>query len=237
MLPAGWWRRELLEVGSRKAAFARDMAAILAVGFPILFGPLRPSEAAGLLTALMALSAAITSGFRAHQLVRDGLIERYLGAPVSPYRLFLEAVGVQAGLDLLRILPLLLLLIVRYHPAAPAMATLGLATVFAITFADLCGVLAGVLAPTTGETPVFAVVTVLPPLFLAGVFTPQVRLAGERAALAALLPYSHLHQALMASMGSVSAWPLVDLVRGAIFSSVAWVAVAVLILRRRLASM
>ncbi|HVP37603.1 MAG TPA: ABC transporter permease [Candidatus Saccharimonadales bacterium] len=233
MLPVGVWRRELLELRVRRGSLLLGMVVPMAVALPLLGANPPALHAAAAYTTLAVLTGALVAGRRAAGLRREGLMGRLLATPASPYRLFVETLLAQVALDWVRVLPLLLAVAARYRCAPGAFGELLVAAVPALLLADLVGVAAAAAAGSRGEVPLYALVALLPLLFLAGAYTPAAD-SPLRAAVASVLPFTGLHRAMLAAVGGGPVPAPGPLLGGAAAAALAWLALGLLVLRRRL---
>ncbi|MBI5836935.1 MAG: hypothetical protein HZB25_06810 [Candidatus Eisenbacteria bacterium] len=237
MLPVGLWRREALELRSQRGPLVRGMLVPLAIALPLLGGNPPAFHEAAAYTTLLALTGALAAGRRAAGLMAEGIPTRLLATPASPYRLFADALAVQVCLDFVRALPLLVAIAARHHSSAAGFAALLASAVPALVFATLAGAAAGGLAGSRAEVPVYALVGLLPALFVAGAYTPPDELAAWRVALAGALPLSGLREAMQAVTTGTPPPPLARCAGLSCATAAAWTALALLELRRRLRGM
>jgi ABC-type transport system involved in multi-copper enzyme maturation permease subunit len=104
-----------------------------------------------------------------------------------------------ALIDLAQLLPVLALVAVRHPGGAPWWPALLLATLGTLLCASVLGALASSFTSSPGEVMLYVFIPLLPAFYLAGLFVPP-QGTGARA-VAALLPLSHLHEALIGALG------------------------------------
>jgi ABC-type multidrug transport system permease subunit len=192
------WRRELIELGQRPAALGVKLAYPLVVGVPLLWSTAPSFYASMAITMLAATLAGLGAAAVLTRERANGLQLRYRLLPRPAGRLLLERLTASAAVDLAQLLPLLALIAVR-HPQAPAWwpaVLLSLAgTLLAV---NVLGALASSLASSPGEVMVWVMLPLLPSFYLSGLFVPP---TGVMAAVARLLPFSYLHDALNGAVG------------------------------------
>ncbi|RMF30595.1 MAG: hypothetical protein D6759_11585, partial [Chloroflexi bacterium] len=108
--------------------------------------------------------------------------------------------------DLAQTLPIVALLGVLFHPGG---ATLGLLTATlaaALTCSNVISLLVTLLPGGRREVILYAMITVFALLFLGGVFRPIGPTEGLLKAIAHLVPYAPLHQAVRLAMQGRTVW-------------------------------
>jgi ABC-type multidrug transport system permease subunit len=199
MLAGSIWQRELVEFSQRRRALVIKLLFPLLVAIPLLFSGAPVVYVAMALTMLIAIIGALGAGAVLTRERLLGLSVRYRTLPVTPGRLLLERLSINAAIDLLQLLPVLLLIAIR-HPAQIAWWTaLLLTTAAVLLIGNLLGAVASLLSDSPGEVMLYVFIPLLPVLYLSGVFTPlsqPVLLVISR-----FLPFSYLHEALLGALG------------------------------------
>jgi len=199
MLAGSVWQRELVEFSQRRRALVIKLLFPLLIAIPLLFSRAPVVYVAMALTMLIAIIGALGAGAVLTRERLLGLTVRYRTLPVTPGRLLLERLSINAAIDLLQLLPVLLLIGIR-HPAQIAWwPALLLTTAAVLLIGNLLGAVASLLSDSPGEVMLYVFIPLLPVLFLSGVFTPlndPVLLVASR-----FLPFSYLHEALLGALG------------------------------------
>lgn len=206
MLAGSVWQRELVEFSQRRRALVIKLLFPLLIAIPLLFSRAPVVYAAMALTMLIAIIGALGAGAVLTRERLLGLTVRYRTLPVTPGRLLLERLSINAAIDLLQLLPVLLLIGIR-HPAQVAWwPALLLTTAAVLLIGNLLGAVASLLSDSPGEVMLYVFIPLLPVLFLSGVFAPlsdPVLLVISR-----FLPFSYLHEALLGTLGGQPNLPL-----------------------------
>lgn len=199
MLAGTIWQRELVEFSQRRRALIVKLLFPLLLAFPLLFSGAPVIYAAMALTMLVAIIGALGA---AAVLTRErllGLTLRYRTLPVTPGRLLLERLSINAAIDLLQLLPVVLLVGIR-HPSQVAWWPALLLTVAAVLLiGNLVGAVASTFSDSPGEVMLYVILPLLPVLYLSGVFTPLTQ--PVLLVISRFLPFSYLHEALSGALG------------------------------------
>jgi ABC-2 type transport system permease protein len=196
--PRGILGRELAELTSRRLALAVKLAYPLVVGVPLILSAAPAFYAAMALTMLVALlgglgSAAVLARERA-----SGLQLRYRLLPEPAPSQVMKRVAAGAIIDLLQVVPLLGLIALRHPDRVAWLPSVLITLVGTLLAVDALGALASSLADSPGEVMLYVLIPLLPSFYLSGLFIPM---SGLLAGIALLLPFSHLHAALLGALG------------------------------------
>jgi ABC-2 family transporter len=190
--------RELLEIAVRPRATAIKLVFPLVLGLPLLLSPAPPFYAAMAITMLAATVGSLgPSAVLARE--RGGLQLRYRLLPLRAGRVLAERLAAGALIDLAQLAPVLALIAIRHPGGAAWWPALVLATLGTLLCASVLGALASAFTSSPGEVMLYVFIPLLPAFYLAGLFVPPSG-AGWRA-VAAVLPISHLHEALAGALG------------------------------------
>jgi ABC-2 type transport system permease protein len=198
MLAGSIWQRELVEFAQRRRALVIKLAFPLLIGIPLVSAA-PPFYAAMSLTMLIAIIGALGAGAVLTRERQSGLTLRYRTLPVTPGRLLIERLSTSAVIDLLQVIPVLVLIGLRHPSQFAWWPALLLTTAAVLLIGNLMGAVASVLSDSPGEVMLYAVIVLLPLLYLSAVFTPlsqPVLLTVSR-----LLPFSYLHESLLGALG------------------------------------
>ena len=202
-LPSNIWQREFLEFVQRRRALAIKMLFPLVVGGPLLLSKAPAFYAAMALTMLIAILGALGSGAVLARERSTGLTLRYRLIPSRPGVLLLQRLLADSAIDLLQLLPVLLLLALRHPRGVGWWPSLLLATAGSLLIGNVLGAWASTLTSSPGEVMLYVLLPLLPALYLSGVFVPPTD--PVLGTLSRFLPFSYLHQALLAALGSTVA--------------------------------
>lgn len=207
MRPSTVWRKEVLELTRRRKALAVKLAFPLVLGSPLLLASPPPAVVAGAVTLLAVVIGVFGVGVRIARDRTDGVLPRLAILPLSPGRVFLERWAVAAGLEMAQLVPVLLVLLLRYRPEPWLAALCLLALLVTVLVANALGVLVAATVSSPAEMHLYAALAMFPLLALAGVFMPLVPGDGWRVAVAGALPFAHLNRLLMEVLGEAALWP------------------------------
>lgn len=139
-------------------------------------------------------------------LVRDaesGLLGRVLLTGIAPARFVAERLAAQVALDAIQLAPALLLLGLAYRASPQELAAAALALAAGLLAANAIGVWVAVVARSIAEAALFGATVALLALHFAGVFRSP--LPGSFSArVEPLLPFSALHDAVLALTGAAT---------------------------------
>lgn len=199
MLAGTIWQRELLEFYQRRRALVIKLLFPLLVALPLLFSGAAAFYQALALTMLITIIGALGAGAVLTRERLVGLTVRYRTLPVTPGRLLLERLSINAAIDLIQLLPVLALLLLRHPTAIAWWPALLLATMAVLLVGNLLGAVASVLSDSPGEVMLYVFIPLLPVLYLSGVFTTLT--APALLVISRLLPFSYLHEAVLGTLG------------------------------------
>jgi ABC-type multidrug transport system permease subunit len=199
MLAGTVWQRELVEFSQRRRALVIKILFPLLVGIPLLFSGAPVIYVAMALTMLVAIIGALGAGAVLTRERLLGLSLRYRTLPVTPGRLLLERLSINAAIDLVQLLPVLLLVGIRHPEGLAWWPALLLATCAVLLIGNLIGAVASMLSDSPGEVMLYVFIPLLPVLYLSGVFTPLKQPA--LLVISRFLPFSYLHEALLGALG------------------------------------
>jgi ABC-type Na+ efflux pump permease subunit len=148
---------------------------------------------------LVAIVGALGAGAVLTRERQSGLTLRYRTLPVTPGRLLIERLGTNAVIDFIQIVPVLLLIAVRRPSAVVWWPAMVVGTAAVLTIGNLLGAVASTLSDSPGEVMLYVLVPLLPLLYLSGVFVTPVN--PVLLVISRLLPFSYLHEALLAALG------------------------------------
>jgi ABC-type multidrug transport system permease subunit len=199
LLPATIWQREAIEFAQRRRALAIKLAFPLLIALPLVLTRAPAIYAAMGITMLITIVGALGAGAVLTRDRQSGLTLRYRTLPVTPGRLLLERLGSTATIDFIQVLPVLVLIWLRHPGSFPWWPALLIGTAAVLLIGNSMGAFASTFSDSPGEVMLYVVIPLLPLLFLSGVFmapTGPVWLVVSR-----LLPFSYLHQAVLAVLG------------------------------------
>ncbi|MEO6798212.1 MAG: ABC transporter permease [Candidatus Dormibacter sp.] len=202
MLAGTVWQRELLEFYQRRRAMVIKLLFPLFIAIPLLFTHAPVIYVAMALTMLITIIGALGAGAVLTRERLVGLTVRYRTLPVTPGRLLLERLTVNAAIDFLQLIPVLLLVAVRYPNSIAWWPALLLTSMAALLVGNLLGAVASVLSDSPGEVMLYIFIPLLPVLYLSGVFAPLTEPA--LLVVSRFLPFSYLHEALLGALGGQS---------------------------------
>jgi ABC-type multidrug transport system permease subunit len=199
MLAGTVWQRELLEFVQRRRALVVKLLFPLLVAIPLLVSRAPVFYVAMALTMLITIVGALGAGAVLTRERLVGLTVRYRTLPVTPGRLLLERLSINAAIDLAQLAPVLLLIGLRHPSGFPWWPSLLLTTMAVLLTGNLLGAVASVLSDSPGEVMLYVFIPLLPILYLSGVFTPLTEPA--LLVISRFLPFSYLHEAILGALG------------------------------------
>lgn len=194
------WRLEGRLALRRRRVFALNLLVPLALVAAVAVGGAPAPHAAAVYAVLFTFFGVFGSAIPFVRDAERGLLGRVVLTGISLPRLAVGRTLAGAAVDLLQLLPSLLLLGVLAGAGATSLAWLCALTLLTLLWANALGIWVASLARSIAEAALFGAVASLLLLHGAGVFrTP---LPGSAAAgVEGLLPPSHLHQALLETIG------------------------------------
>jgi ABC-2 type transport system permease protein len=198
MLAGTIWQRELVEFAQRRRALVVKLVFPLLVAAPLVLSRAPSIYAALALTMLVTIVGALGSGAVLTRERQSGLTLRYRTLPVTPGRLLIERLSINALIDFVQLTPVLLLVAIRHPSALVWWPALLLSTAAVLLIGNLIGALASTLSDSPGEVMLYVIIPLLPLLYLSGVFTPPEQ--PVLLVISRLLPFSYLHQALVGAL-------------------------------------
>jgi ABC-type multidrug transport system permease subunit len=199
MLSGTVWQRELVEFSQRRRALVIKLLFPLLIAIPLLFSKAPIVYVAMALTMLIATIGALGAGAVMTRERLAGLTVRYRTLPVTPGRLLLERLSINAAIDLLQLSPVLVLVAIRDPRDLAWWPALLLTTAAVLLVGNLLGAGASLLSDSPGEVMLYVFIPLLPLMYLSGVFTPLS--APALVVISRLLPFSYLHEALLGALG------------------------------------
>lgn len=219
------WTLEWRTAGVRRRTFALNLLVPLLLVLPIALSDAPPAHAAAVYAVLFTIFGTFGAAI---PLVRDaesGLLQRIALTGLAPRRLILERTLAQAALDTLQLLPALLVIAATGEGDAGAAVALPVILAGALVVANALGHWVAALARSVAETALFAAVAALFALHGAGVFRSPA--PGTLAArLEHLIPFRHLHEALLRVVGGAAFPTTATLVTGSLLGAAAALALS-----------
>jgi ABC-2 type transport system permease protein len=200
MLAGTIWQREMVEFAQRRRALVIKLVFPLLVAAPLVLSRAPTIYAALALTMLVTIVGALGSGAVLTRERQAGLTLRYRTLPVTPGRLLIERLSINALIDFVQLTPVLLLVAIRHPSAFVWWPALLLSTAAVLLIGNLIGAVASTLSDSPGEVMLYVIIPLLPLLYLSGVFTPPEQ--PVLLVISRLLPFSYLYQALVGALGS-----------------------------------
>jgi len=172
----------------------------------LLLGGAPRHIAASVIVLLIAFMSVVDLGLAWVRDRRSGMLERLALTPLAPQRIVLERLLANVGIDLLQTLPIVALLGVWFRAGGAALGVLTVTLAAALICSNVISLLVTLLPGGRREVILYAVITVFALLFLGGVFRPIGPTEGLLNAIAHLVPYAPLHQAVRLAMQGRTAW-------------------------------
>lgn len=182
--------------------------------------------AASVVVLLVAFMTVVDLGLAWTADRHSGMLARLALTPLSPRRVVFERLTASLGMDLLQTLPIVVLLGLLYHATLVVQLTLAGALVGALLASNVVSLGVTLLPGGRREMILYAVILVFAFLFLGGVFRPIGPAEGLLDALAHLVPYTALHQAIRLSMSQAALWTWTEILSDLLFLSALTLALA-----------
>jgi ABC-type multidrug transport system permease subunit len=208
MMPSSVWRKETLKHLRRRRALVLKVVFPLLISSPLLVASPPPLVTAGALTLLTVMVGIFGVGVGLSHDRMEGNLQRQIVLPLAPGRAMLERLLVAAALEAIQLMPILIVLFVRYGtPVELALLTI-VALGGAIVLANALGIAISSAVASSAEMHLYSALAVFPLLAAASVFMPLQADAGWRVDVAFVLPFAHLNQALLQVQGEPALWSL-----------------------------
>lgn len=191
---------------AQRRLFVLNTIVPLALVLPIGLGGAPRVHAAVVFTLIFTFFGVFGQAIPLARDAERGLTARYLLAGIPPRAFFAQRIAAHSALDFIQLAPALLVIAVVYRPAATDIAALAAAALLALLAANAIGVIIAAIARSIAEAALFASITALFALHAAGVFrSPAPGSFADHVSSA--VPFTRLHQATQAAVGSVGAVP------------------------------
>ncbi|RME86119.1 MAG: ABC transporter permease [Caldilineae bacterium] len=162
--------------------------------------------AASVIVLLIAFMSVVDLGLLWVRDRRSGLLARLALTPLSAQRIVLDRFAAAVITDLLQTLPIVGLLAVFFGSSPGTALILVVALATTLICSNTISLAVTLLPGGRREVILYAVITVFALLFLGGVFRPIGPAEGLLNALAHLIPYAPLHQAVRLAMNEKAMW-------------------------------
>jgi hypothetical protein len=192
-------RLELLQDLRRRRSLALKfiLPAVLVLPFALLDMP--DGLRANGLPLIVLFLGVLGSSVGLARLKESRLSERLATLPIARRRMALEYLGANVAMDGLQVLAPTLIMVVALGTGAILLASVALALMLSLVFANGLGMLISMVAGGSGEVHLYSAVAVLVVAGVAGLFFPE--MPEGMGTLANVLPFNYLAQSLLGAEG------------------------------------
>jgi ABC-2 type transport system permease protein len=198
--PDTYWKKDVALFFNKRFALIIKLLYPLAIIVPVALSPIPPEFAAAVIGIVAIMTGTFGAGESLTVDLNDGILARVALTPIPPGRIVLELLLVNAILDFIQLLPGLLIVFFIYGPE-PVWALAALFGVFMTLMAANCiGVFIANFTSSPADVLLYAVVILLPLIYLSGFFRNQDP-QGILAVLRDLVPFAYMNDALREVFG------------------------------------
>ncbi|TCJ20652.1 hypothetical protein E0L93_00010 [Rubrobacter taiwanensis] len=201
--PDAYWKKDVALFLNKRFALIIKLLYPMAIIVPVALSPIPPEFAAAVVGIVAVMAGTFGAGESLTVDLNDGILARVALTPLPPGRIVLELLLVNAVLDFLQLLPGLLIVLFIYGPE-PVWALAALFSVFMTLMAANCiGVFIANFTSSPADVLLYAVVILLPLIYLSGFFRNQDP-QGLLAVLRDFVPFAYMNDALREVFGAAA---------------------------------
>jgi ABC-2 type transport system permease protein len=198
--PDAYWKKDVALFFGRRFALLIKLLYPLALIVPVAASDIPAKYAAAVVGIVAIMAGTFGAGESLTTDLNDGILVRVALTPLSPRRIVLEVLIVNAVLDFIQLLPALMVAYV-FNPAPPVWILAATFGVFAtLVAANSIGVFIANFTSSPADVLLYATAILFPLIYLSGFFRNQDP-TGVLAALRDLVPFAYMNDALKAVFG------------------------------------
>jgi ABC-2 type transport system permease protein len=193
--PDAYWKKDVLLFFSKRFALLIKMLYPVAIIGPVAASDIPARYAAAVVGTVAIMAGTFGAGESLTSELNDGILARVALTPLSPYRLVLEVLAVNAALDFLQLLPALLV-VYLLHPAPLVWVLAATFAVFATLVAANCiGVFIANFTSSPADVLLYATAILFPLIYISGFFRKG-NPTGVLATIRDFVPFAYANDAL-----------------------------------------
>ena len=205
-MPMALWRVDMLQNGRARVPLVVKLVYPGLTVAAMLLGGAPRHIAASVIVLLIAFMSVVDMGLMWTRDRERGMIDRLALTPLSAHRIVLERLAAMVIVDIAQTFPIVVLLAVWYQAPLPVVLALTVTLWAALLCSNVLSLMVTLLPGGRREVILYAVIVVFALLFLGGVFRPIGPSEGLLNAIAHLVPYTPLHQAVRLTMNGRTVW-------------------------------
>ena len=201
--PDAYWKKDVVLFLSKRFALLIKMLYPIALIVPVAVSDIPAQYAAAVIGIVAVMAGTFGAGESLTSDLNDGILVRVALTPLSPRRIVLEILAINAVLDFIQLLPALLLVYVL-HPAPLVWVLAATFAIFAtLVTANCIGIFIANFTSSPADVLLYATAILAPLIYLSGFFRNQ-NPSGIRATLRDFVPFAYMNDALKAVFGLTS---------------------------------
>jgi ABC-2 type transport system permease protein len=201
--PDAYWKKDVVLFLSKRFALLIKMIYPIALIVPVAVSDIPAQYAAAVIGIVAVMAGTFGAGESLTSDLNDGILVRVALTPLSPRRIVLEILAINAVLDFIQLLPALLLVYVL-HPAPLVWVLAATFAIFAtLVTANCIGIFIANFTSSPADVLLYATAILAPLIYLSGFFRNQ-NPRGIRATLRDFIPFAYMNDALKAVFGLTS---------------------------------
>jgi ABC-2 type transport system permease protein len=198
--PDAYWKKDALLFFSKRFALVVKMLYPMALIVPVAASDIPAQYTAAVVGIVAVMAGTFGAGESLTTDLNDGILVRLALTPLSPRRIVLEILAVNAVLDFVQLSPALLVTYLL-HPAPPVTLLAATAAIFAtLVTANCIGIFIANFTSSPADVLLYATAILAPLIYLSGFFRNQ-NPTGLRAFLRDFVPFAYMNDALKAVFG------------------------------------
>jgi ABC-2 type transport system permease protein len=198
--PDSYWKKDVALFFSRRFALLLKMLYPIAIIVPVAASGMPAKYAAAVIGIVAVMAGTFGAGESLTVDLNDGILVRVALTPLSPYRIVVEVLAVNAVLDLVQLLPALLIVYVL-HPVPIVWMLAATIAVFAtLVTANCIGIFIANFTSSPADVLLYATAILFPLIYVSGFFRNQ-HPTGIVETLRGFVPFAYTDDALKTVFG------------------------------------
>src|SRR5688500_17481843 len=198
--PDSYWKKDVALFFSRRFALLLKMLYPVAIIVPVAARCMPAKYAAAVIGIVAVMAGTFGAGESLTVDLNDGILVRVALTPLSPYRIVVEVLAVNAVLDLVQLLPALLIVYVL-HPVPIVWMLAATIAVFAtLVTANCIGIFIANFTSSPADVLLYATAILFPLIYVSGFFRNQ-HPTGIMETLRGFIPFAYTDDALKMVFG------------------------------------
>src|SRR5918911_2952022 len=198
--PDAYWKKDVVLFLSKRFALIIKLLYPVAIIVPVAASDIPAQYAAAVVGIVAIMAGTFGAGESLTSDLNDGILVRVALTALSPRRIVLEILAINAVLDFIQLLPALLLVYVL-HPAPLVWVLAATFAIFAtLVTANCIGIFIANFTSSPADVLLYATAILAPLIYVSGFFRNQ-NPEGILATLRGLVPFAYMNDALKAVFG------------------------------------